>query len=211
MKYWVLLFICACSFKVIAQTKKSNSKIHSKIENSSHSTKDGQIRWYDWEEVQALQEKNPKPLFVWIYADWCSHCKDFKDTTLQDPLIVKKLNSGDFYPVKLNFEDKRTFTFKNKSYQWIPATEEKMAHNELALAMMNNVFGLPSFVFFDKESHVLQDVKGYKNAKDFEIISDYFLYGKYKTQDWNTYTQSIEQSESMVKKENEENIETVCK
>ncbi|MXS70651.1 thioredoxin fold domain-containing protein [Flavobacteriaceae bacterium W22] len=207
MRYWILLFIGVHFFNANAQGKKSNGKKNAEILSVTKPLNDSQIRWYDWMEIQALQEKNPKPFFVWIYADWCSHCKDFKDSTLQDTAIIKKLNSGDFYPVKLNFEDKRTFIFKNKSYQWIAATDEKMAHNELALAMMNNVFGLPSFVFFDKDSHVLQDVKGYKNSTDFKIISDYFLYEKYKTQDWNNYVKNIKQNNNISK----ESDETVCK
>lgn len=158
---------------------------------SKSSSNDNRIKWYDWAEIEILQKQNPKPILVWIYADWCSHCNDFKNSTLQDPEIIEKLNSGDFYPVKLNFEDKRTFIFRNKSYKWIAPSEEKMAHNELALALMNNIFGLPSFVYFDKNFNLLQDVKGYKNAKDFEIISNYFIKEKYKTQDWNTYTSEI--------------------
>jgi thiol:disulfide interchange protein len=50
------------------------------------------IKWYTIEEVQKLNQENPKKIFIDVYTDWCGWCKKMDATTFQDPKIIKLLN-----------------------------------------------------------------------------------------------------------------------
>lgn len=72
----------------------------------------------DWTSFSELNEKfrgEPKPLLVFIHADWCKYCAMQENNTFSDPDIVDYLNEN-FYCLKLNGETKEEISFLNRKY-----------------------------------------------------------------------------------------------
>ena len=75
----------------------------------------GPIKWLSLQEADSLYQKNPKPIFIDVYTDWCGWCKRMDATTFQDDNIAQYLNTN-FYPVKLDAETNDSIRFQGKMY-----------------------------------------------------------------------------------------------
>lgn len=81
--------------------------------------------------LTALQQASEKPVFVDIYADWCSSCKSIERHVLTEPRVVSQLAS--YTKVKLDVTD------SNESVdQWLKA---------------NNLVGPPAVLIFPRGSN----------------------------------------------------------
>lgn len=76
----------------------------------------GPINWYTPEEAYQAYLKEPKPMFIDVYTDWCGWCKRMDATTFQDQNIANYLNAN-FYPIKLDAETRETIDFNGKKYE----------------------------------------------------------------------------------------------
>ncbi|MEX2593293.1 MAG: thioredoxin fold domain-containing protein [Anditalea sp.] len=114
-----------------------------------------EIKWYSFEEVIGLTEKDPKMVFVDVYTDWCGWCKKMDKDTFTDSKVIDYINEN-FYAVKMNAEDKtKKFKFKGKEY-----TEETMAR-------MMRVTSYPNFVIMDAAMENITQLPGYREPKPF--------------------------------------------
>ena len=73
--------------------------------SQSHTTSANKMKWYTIEEVQALNEKDPKPILVDVYTDWCGWCKVMDRKTFANADVQAYIQEN-FYPVKFNAEQK---------------------------------------------------------------------------------------------------------
>ena len=73
------------------------------------------VEWLGLNEAFELQKKDPKPMLVDVYTDWCGWCKHMDATTFKDPQIVSYLNQN-FYAVKYNAETKDSMIVNSKLY-----------------------------------------------------------------------------------------------
>ena len=73
------------------------------------------IKWMDFEEAVAMNQKKPKKIFIDMYTDWCGWCKKMDASTFVNPVIVKYMNDN-FYAVKFNAERKDAVNFNGTSY-----------------------------------------------------------------------------------------------
>jgi len=115
---------------------------------------DGEIKWVTLNELQELNQKEPRKVFIDIYATWCGPCKLMDKKTFADPSIVEYVNEN-YYAVKLNGEGKKEVNMFGKT----------MTEAELAYAFQ--IRGYPSVVFMTEELQPYQPVAGYIPAKEF--------------------------------------------
>ena len=114
-----------------------------------------QIQWMKFEEAIAANAKDPKMIFVDVYADWCGWCKKMDKETFTDTKVVAHLNQN-FYAVKLNAEDvKRKFEFMGKTYSEV----------EMAAAM--RVRSYPNFVIIEPKLQNIAQLPGFIPADAF--------------------------------------------
>lgn len=61
------------------------------------------VHWMDYSAALEKAKKNPKLIFVDLYADWCIPCRAMDATVYSDPSVAALLNLK-FYAVKLDAE-----------------------------------------------------------------------------------------------------------
>ncbi len=109
------------------------------------------VKWLSLEEGMALMEKNPKPIIMDFYTDWCGWCKHMMKTTYANPGLAQYINTN-FYPIKFNAEGKDTVTYLGKEYR--PTGPGPKAPHELAVHLLQGKLMYPTTLFlnnFDKE------------------------------------------------------------
>jgi thiol:disulfide interchange protein len=101
-----------------------------------------EVKWYGWDEAQALAEASDKPIMVFVYATWCHLSKRMDTKVFTNEEVAAMLNEN-FIPVKLDVE----FTGELKKDGNTFTIEELLA--ELT---DNQLRGIPSYLFISKTS-----------------------------------------------------------
>ena len=147
-----------------------------------------EINWISFEEAIAMNLKNPKPMLVDIYTDWCGWCKVMDKKTYTNPVIVSYINTH-FYAVKFDAESKDPIEFQGKTFNYVPRGRKGV--HELAMAMLKGKLSYPSTVFFDKEQEIIDAVPGYIKVPMMEKLIQYTHQEKYLTEDWQTFEKNF--------------------
>lgn len=147
-----------------------------------------EVNWLSFEEALTLNKKNPKPILVDLYTDWCGWCKRMDATTYKNEVIVKYINDN-FYAVKMDGEGKKDITFKGKTFKFVQQGRSK--YHELAAAILNGKMSYPSTAFFNSEEQLIQTVPGYLAKERFEKILAYFGGDAYKNTPWKDFEKNF--------------------
>ena len=114
-----------------------------------------EIKWYSFEEVVSLVEKDPKMVLVDVYTDWCGWCKKMDKKTFTDRKVIEYINEN-FYAVKMNAEDNhKKFSFRGAEY------------SEQTMARAMRVSSYPNFVIMDMAMENITQMPGYREPADF--------------------------------------------
>ncbi len=152
----------------------------------------GLVKWYTVNDIEKLLAKEPRPVFIDAFTDWCGWCKRLDQNTFSDPVIAKYLNEN-FYPVKFNAESKDPVTFMGKEY--INDGKYGKTHSlAAALLPVNGQIGFPTIVFLNEKGELITPVQGYKEPKDFEPLLVYFGKSKYLTESWQDFNKTFKGS-----------------
>jgi thioredoxin-related protein len=117
------------------------------------------INWLSWEEAIRENAKNPKPIFVDVYTDWCSWCKKMDKETFKDKTVIKYMNEH-FHCVKFDAEQKEMIKYKGNKYEY--TIYGKGGYNALALALLNNQPQFPYFVILNTQEQIVRRLPGYQ-------------------------------------------------
>ncbi|WP_440882074.1 thioredoxin family protein [Tenacibaculum sp. C7A-26P2] len=149
------------------------------------------IDWLSFEEAMEKNEKEPKPILIDIYTDWCGWCKRMDNTTYKNEVIIKYINEN-YYPVKLNGEDRNDISFEGKTFAY--KSQGRRGYHELAAALMKGRLSYPSTAFLNKDKQLLQNVPGYMAEKKFEIVLAFFNDDNYKKTKWKDFEKNFKSS-----------------
>ncbi len=150
-----------------------------------------EVNWVSFEEALELNKKNPKPIMVDLYTDWCGWCKRMDATTYKNEVIVKYINDN-YYAVKMDGEGKDDITFKGRTFKFVQKGRSK--YHELAAAILNGKLSYPSTAFFDSKEQLIQAVPGYLVKERFEKILAYFSGEAYKNTPWQDFEKNFKSS-----------------
>jgi thioredoxin-related protein len=83
---------------------------------------------------------------------------------------------------------KEKINFSNQEFQYI--NSGKRGYHELAAHLLNGKLSYPTVVFLDEDLNVIQAIKGFQNAENFELIMTFFAENHYKNTPWKSYIRS---------------------
>lgn len=145
---------------------------------------ESKIKWYSWEEAVAANQNTPKKFYVDIYTDWCGWCKVMDKKTFSNPEIADYINQN-FYPVKLNAEQKEDISFNGKTYSW--HEENGKGIHLMAYSLLDGKMSYPSFVYLNSKFERIHIAPGFKKPEqllpELKFVGD----GHYKNQTWEEY------------------------
>ena len=140
----------ACAQTSEAQTEKSQSE----ETKSAEKDKKEAVNWFnDYEKAKAESARTGKPIFADFYTDWCYWCQVLDKKTFVDKDFAAFLNKN-FVPLKINAEASQA--------------------NE-ALAEKLGVDSYPRGVVFSPNGQVLNQIRGFKEAPDYQETLSEFL------------------------------------
>ena len=161
---------------------------------TSYHSKEGSVHWVSFEEAVELTKKNPKPILIDVYTQWCGPCKMMSKNTFNHPVISDYINKN-FYAVKfdaetydtvllkvnipdtlrkdgkiLSIKEKpQTFTFINPYPKGTPR-----ASHQFAASILDGKLAYPSIVFLNSRIQRLDIKVGYHTAEQFEPILAFY-------------------------------------
>lgn len=123
-----------------------------------------EINWVSFEELPLLEQKEQRPIMVFIHTDWCKYCLMQEQQTFKDSVIVEDLNNN-YYCVKLNAESDETISFLNRDYNKSGNT------NALSwiLGAQNNQLSFPTTVTLSPQFQLTNRWVGYLSKEDLAV------------------------------------------
>ena len=124
-----------------------------------------EIKWMTFNEAIVAQKKNPKPIFMDVYTDWCGPCKMLDKNTFHDPKIVEFVNKN-YYAVKFNGEGTDVINYKGNVFtnpKHNPDSKGRNAVHDFTSYLQ--LRGYPSMYIFDAKGDVKSPIVGYYTAE----------------------------------------------
>jgi thioredoxin-related protein len=134
----------------------------------------GKLEWLTLEEVTAKLQKEKRPVLIDLYTDWCGWCKVMDKRTYSNKNVSEYISSK-FYPVKINAESKRTFTWNGKEYRF----NESARTNDFAIWLTGGQLSYPTTVFIPVDGDP-QPIPGFLPPNELELLVKYFGEGNDK-------------------------------
>lgn len=120
-----------------------------------------QMHWMSLEQAVEAQQKKPKKILMYFYAENHATSKLMQKQTFSHPVILRSIQD-DFYAVMIDANGKETLHFHNKIFrndaesEWHP------------FAQYMNVNFYPTLIFLDEKGQVITQLMGNFSAKELE-------------------------------------------
>lgn len=131
------------------------------------------LKTYSFSQVEQLQKNNPKPIAIFVYADWCKICHGMKKTTFSNDKIIQLLNEK-YYFINFNGEQKNEVYFLEKHFNYKPSGNSGTHELTNEIANVNGQISYPTFVLMNSKYEIDLQIASFINEnKMYEIINKY--------------------------------------
>lgn len=144
------------------------------------------IKWMSVVELQAAYNKNPRPVLVDIYTDWCGWCKVMDRDTYGNDKVAAYINEH-YYAVKFDAETKDSVQWGNRKFGYNAAYKV----NELSIYFTGGQLSYPTTVFLSLLDAQPAPLAGYLKPKEMEPPLKYFGDGVYKEKNFPEFIKSF--------------------
>ncbi|MDB5202423.1 MAG: hypothetical protein JWQ27_1832 [Ferruginibacter sp.] len=127
------------------------------------------INWISLQELEEQYAKNPRPILVDMYTDWCGWCKQMDRVTYSNDKVAAYINEH-YYAVRYNAESRDTAIFNHKKYTFNPG----YGTNDLALFLSFGRLEYPCTVFLSTIDAKPAPLPGYMKPKEIEAPLKFF-------------------------------------
>ncbi|MDO8365437.1 MAG: DUF255 domain-containing protein [Saprospiraceae bacterium] len=123
------------------------------------------LKWYTWEEAVALNKTKPKKIVVDVFTNWCGWCKKMDKGAFSDPAVMAYINEN-FYPVKLNAEQREEIKFSEETFGFVANDNGRGGIHSLAYALLDGKMGYPTLVYLNEKYERIMISPGFKESPD---------------------------------------------
>jgi len=129
-----------------------------------------QLKQYQFEDIDSLQNIEQRNVFVFIHTDWCKYCQLMKNTTLKSRDVVDKLNKN-YYFISHNGEEKRNITIDGKIFKYKPTGLNTGMHQlSKEIATLNNTVSYPTICILNPQKEIVFQHNNYLGVKDLLAV-----------------------------------------
>jgi thioredoxin-related protein len=141
--------------------------------------------WQKWKVINELMQKEPKPVIIDIYTNWCVYCKVMDATTYRNDSVYAYLKNN-YYRFKFNAEGRDTLTWQNKLF----AYNKRYEVHDFAVFLTKGMIAYPTTVIImpDGQSFYKQ---GQLKLDEMELLLKYFGRKNYDAVSLLEYTKSF--------------------
>ncbi|MDG1334200.1 MAG: DUF255 domain-containing protein [Crocinitomicaceae bacterium] len=129
------------------------------------------INWLTFEEAYKLHQTEPKKWVIDVWTTWCGWCKRMDATTFSDSIVIDHVNEN-FYAVTMDGEYKKDIQVGERAYHFVD--QGRRGYHELPAELMGGKMSYPTIIFLGDGLQNLSAIPGYKGAKDFLQIVEFF-------------------------------------
>jgi len=144
------------------------------------------INWISFAELEEAYARNPKPILIDLYTDWCGWCKVMDKNTYTNSKVAAYINEN-YYAVRYNAESMESVNFNKKIFNY----NEEYKSNELALYFTFGRLEFPTTVFLSAIDARPAPLSGYLKPKDLEAPLKFFGQGAYTKQTFVDFEKSL--------------------
>ncbi len=123
------------------------------------------LKWYTWEEAVELNKTKPKKIVVDVFTNWCGWCKKMDKGAFADPAVSAYI-AANFYPVKLNAEQREEIKFSDESFSFVAGENGRGGVHALAYALLEGKMGYPTLVYLNEKYERIMISPGFKETPD---------------------------------------------
>lgn len=124
-----------------------------------------EIKWMTFDEAIEAQKKNPKPIFMDVYTDWCGPCKMLDKNTFHDKAVADFINAN-YYAVKFNAEGNSEVNYKGVKYTNAGYVAGKSGRNSPHdFGRFLKIQGYPTMYVIDAKGELADNLVGYRTPE----------------------------------------------